>query len=143
MNSSNLLILACAALVLLVVLVALRMLYVRVTEMRTRRIHPQQVATSKTQADKFQSIQAADNYRNLFEMPVLFYAVCILLVVLNQADGTYATLAWLFVALRYAHSAIHCSYNNVNHRFLAFAGSCVVVWAMWARVAWQLVLQLA
>ncbi len=124
--------------VLLVVLVALRMLYVRVTEMRTRRIHPQQVATSKTQADKFQSIQAADNYRNLFEMPVLFYALCILLVVLNKADGTYVTLAWLFVALRFAHSAIHCSYNNVNHRFIAFGTSTVLVWAMWARLALQL-----
>ncbi len=125
--------------VFLVALVALRMLYVRVTEMRTRRIHPQQVATSKTQADKFQSIQAADNYRNLFEMPVLFYALCILLVVLNRADGTYVTLAWLFVALRYAHSAIHCSYNNVNHRFLAFGASTVLVWAMWARLALQLI----
>ena len=124
--------------VLLVVLVALRMLYVRVTEMRTRRIHPQQVATSKTQADKFQSIQAADNYRNLFEMPVLFYALCVLLVVLNKADGTYVTLAWLFVALRFAHSAIHCSYNNVNHRFIAFGTSTVLVWAMWARLALQL-----
>ena len=124
--------------VLLVMLVALRMLYVRVTEMRTRRIHPQQVATSKTQADKFQSIQAADNYRNLFEMPVLFYALCILLVVLNKADGTYVTLAWLFVALRFAHSAIHCSYNNVNHRFIAFGTSTVLVWAMWARLALQL-----
>jgi hypothetical protein len=125
--------------VLLVMLVALRMLYVRVTEMRTRRIHPQQVATSKTQADKFQSIQAADNYRNLFEMPVLFYALCILLVVLNKADGTYVTLAWLFVALRFAHSAIHCSYNNVNHRFIAFGTSTVLVWAMWARLVFQLV----
>ena len=124
--------------VVLVVLVALRMLYVRVTEMRTRRIHPQQVATSKTQADKFQSIQAADNYRNLFEMPVLFYAICVLLVALNKADGTYVTLAWLFVALRFAHSAIHCSYNNVNHRFIAFGTSTVLVWAMWARLALQL-----
>ena len=139
MNSSNSLVLTCAAMVLLVALVALRMLYVRVTEMRTRRIHPQQVATSKTQADKFQSIQAADNYRNLFEMPVLFYAVCGVLLVLNKADSTFVTLAWLFVALRYAHSAIHCSYNNVNHRFLAFAGSCGLVWAMWARLVLQLV----
>lgn len=139
MNSSNYLVLACAAMVLLVALVALRMLYVRVTEMRTRRIHPQQVATSKTQALKFESVQAADNYRNLFEMPVLFYAVCVLLVVLNKADSTFVTLAWLFVALRYAHSAIHCSYNNVNHRFLAFGTSTVLVWAMWARLALQLI----
>ena len=126
--------------VLLVVLVALRMLYVRVTEMRTRRIHPQQVANSKQMADRFQSIQAADNYRNLFEMPVLFYAICILLLVLNKADGTYAVLAWLFVALRYAHSAIHISYNNVNHRFIAFGASCVVVWMMWGRLALQALL---
>ena len=140
MNSSNSLILACTAMVLLVVLVALRMLYVRVTEMRTRRIHPQQVANSRQMADKFQSIQAADNYRNLFEMPVLFYAICAVLLVLNKADGAYVTLAWLFVALRYAHSAIHCSYNNVNHRFLAFGSSTVVVWAMWVRLAFQVAL---
>lgn len=139
MNSSNYLVLSCVAMVFLVAVVALRMLYVRVTEMRTRRIHPQQVATSKTQALKFESVQTADNYRNLFEMPVLFYVICGVLLVLNKADGTFVTLAWLFVALRYVHSAIHCSYNNVNHRFLAFGTSTVLVWAMWARLALQLI----
>ena len=138
MDASKSLILACATLVLLVALVALRMGYVRVTEMRTRRIHPQQVATSKTQADKFQSIQAADNYRNLFEMPVLFYTVCAVLLVLDQVDVSYVALAWAFVATRYVHSAIHCSYNNVNHRFVAFAAGCGLIWAMWARLALQL-----
>lgn len=137
MNQNYSIILACAALVLLVAVVALRMLYVRVTEMRARRIHPQQVATSKTMADKFQSIQAADNYRNLFEMPVLFYTLCIILLVTGKADASYVSLAWVYVALRYLHSAIHCSYNNVNHRFMAFGASCVVVWAMWVRLALQ------
>ena len=40
--------------------------------------------------------------------------------------------AWIYVALRVAHSAIHCTYNRVLHRFAVFATSCAVLLGMWA-----------
>jgi hypothetical protein len=44
-------------------------------------------------------------------------------------------LAWGFVVLRILHSVIHCSYNNVNHRFVAYALSCLFLLFMWIRLA--------
>jgi hypothetical protein len=44
-------------------------------------------------------------------------------------------LAWGFVVLRIVHSLIHCSYNNVNHRFAAYALSCLFLLFMWIRLA--------
>lgn len=56
-----------------------RMYVVRLREMSTRRIDPQRVATSRAAAGALENVAAADNFRNLFEVPVLFYALCGLL----------------------------------------------------------------
>ncbi len=131
MSPSTHLVLACCTLVLLVAVVAVRMLQSRIQEMRTHRIHPQQVATSRTMAEKLHAVQAADNYRNLFEMPVLFYALCAMALALNHATPMLAALAWVYVALRVLHSWIHCTYNKVMHRLAAFASSAAVLAVMW------------
>jgi len=47
-------------------------------------------------------------------------------------------LAWGYVALRIAHSAIHLTYNNVFHRLSAFAASNVLLVALWVR--WEIAL---
>ena len=137
MTPSGSLVLSCAAMVLLTGIVAVRMLLARIHEMKTRRIHPQTVANSRQAAEKYQQIQASDNYRNLIEMPVLFYLVCALVLALNKADGAYALGAWAYVLLRYAHSFIHVTYNQVMHRFAAFLASGVVLAVLWGRLALQ------
>jgi hypothetical protein len=124
-------VLACAAMVCLVAVVAARMLLVRIAEMKAGRIHPQAVANSKSMGERLQNVQAADNYRNLFEMPVLFYLACALAITLNLATPVLAALAWIYVALRMVHSAIHCTYNKVMHRLTAFAASCAVLVFIW------------
>jgi hypothetical protein len=125
--------LACVALALLSSIVAVRMLIVRVGEMKAKRIDPQQIATSTQSAAKLQSMQASDNYRNLFEMPVLFYGMCALLLATGSASAFFAAGAWLYVLLRCAHSLIQCSYNRVMHRFSVFAASFVVLVVLWVR----------
>ena len=123
--------------VLLTGIVAVRMLLARVGEMKARRIYPQTVATSRQAAEHYHQVQAADNYRNLFEMPVLFYLLCALLVALNKADSLYAAGAWAYVLLRCIHSYIHTGYNKVMHRFKAFLASGVVLAVLWGRLALQ------
>ena len=44
-----------------------------------------------------------------------------------MAAFALGALAWLYVALRYAHSAIHCTYNRVMHRFAVFIASMLVL----------------
>jgi hypothetical protein len=123
---------------LLVGVVALRMYSARVSEMRARRIGPQAIATSRTAAEALRDVAAADNFRNLFEAPVLFFAVCGALAVTGLVTPVQISLAWLYVGLRAVHSAIHLTYNRVTHRFLAFLASLVCLYAMWALFAWSL-----
>ncbi len=75
--------------------------------------------------------QLERNFSNLFEVPVLFYAACILALMLQLQNPLVLALAWLFVGLRLVHTLIHVTYNNSLHRFFAFIGSSLAVLALW------------
>ncbi len=129
------------AMVLLVFLVWCRLYITRVREMRARRISPQALATrTAARGQLVDSLHVADNFSNLFELPVLFYVAAVLVFVIDRVDGTYLALAWAFVALRYAHSAIHVTYNRVMHRFPVYVLGALPLWVMWARLAAQTLL---
>ena len=129
-NAFNLL-LAALAMVVLTFAVGLRMLYCRVHEMRQKRLHPQKAATSKTMAANLEDVQAADNYRNLFETPVLFYALVACAVAAAYAPPWLVIGAWCYFGLRVVHTIIHCTYNNVMHRLAAFAIGFVLLVGLW------------
>ena len=76
----------------------------------------------------------SNNFKNLFEVPIVFYTLCLTMAIGGLVDGTHVSMAWGFVALRALHSLVHCSYNKVMHRFLAYAGSCVLLWVMLVRL---------
>jgi hypothetical protein len=126
------------AMALLTFAIWLRMYFTRIGEMRRLRIHPQSVATSAKASERLVDTRAADNFRNLFELPVLFYAALGIAFAIGAVDLPLLMLAWLFVALRVAHSAIHCSYNRVMHRFAAYVAGGFVLWAIWGVLAWRL-----
>jgi hypothetical protein len=74
-------------------------------------------------------------FMNLLEVPVLFYVVCLLMLVTQRFDATQVALAWTFVALRAAHAAIHIGWNDVRFRFFAYLSGCLVLAAIWVRFA--------
>ena len=127
------------AMVLLTAIVARVMYARRIAEMKARGISPQAVAAARDMAGKLDNTSAADNYRNLFEAPVLFYAAMLTGVVLHAATLWLVTLAWIYVALRYVHSYIHCTYNRVMHRFAVFGLSMFMLVVIWGTLAWQIV----
>ncbi|MDR2012764.1 MAG: MAPEG family protein [Rhodanobacter sp.] len=126
------------AMALLTFAVWLRMYFIRIGEMRRLHIHPQSVATSAKASERLVDTRAADNFRNLFELPVLFYVALGIAFAIGAVDPPLLALAWFFVALRVAHSAIHCSYNRVMHRFAAYVAGGFVLWAIWGVLAWRL-----
>ena len=71
------------------------------------------------------------NMMNLLELPLLFYVACLAYLAIGRVDQAALVLAWLYVALRFAHSAIHVTYNRVRHRLIAFALSNVVLVMLW------------
>lgn len=131
-----------AVLMLLTFAVWLRLYFVRIPAMRRQRVHPQKVATRAQKSAVHlgdAEARASDHFMNLFELPVLFYALCFALYVTEQVDAIYLGLAWAFVILRVLHTAIHLSYNRVMHRFMVyFAGGLVLLVAI-LRFAWSVV----
>jgi hypothetical protein len=122
---------ACLALVLLTAAVGARLLFCRVREMRRKRIHPQAAATSVQVAARLEDVRAADNFRNLFEVPVLFYALAALALATAHTPAWLASGAWSYVALRCLHSVIHCTYNKVMHRLAVFLASFALLVGLW------------
>jgi hypothetical protein len=119
------------ALVLLTAVVGAYLLFTRVQEMRQKRIHPQAASTSVKMAARLENVQAADNFRNLFEVPVAFYALVAVALATHQTPGWLVLGAWVFVALRVLHSIIHCTYNRVMHRLSVFLASFGLLVALW------------
>jgi hypothetical protein len=74
------------------------------------------------------------NYMNLLELPVLFYVACLVVYVIGKVDAWSLALAWLYVALRIAHTMVHLTYNHVIHRMRVFALSYLVLVALWVRI---------
>jgi len=70
------------------------------------------------------TVKVADrNFSNQFEIPVLFFAGCLLALQLNSASTLVAILACLFVVSRIVHSVIHL-------------GGCV--FALWLAMVWRI-----
>ena len=108
----------------------------RIPEIKSRGIDPQRLHDrAEAHALMPDSASASNNLKNLFELPVLFYAAVLLSLVLMIQDMLLVLLAWGFVATRVVHSIIHCSYNNVNHRFAAYALSCLLLLFIWIWLA--------
>jgi len=77
----------------------------------------------------------SDNLKNLFELPVLFYALVLYLFAMQQVDATYVAAAWVFFAFRVLHSAMHCTLNIVNVRFALYLVAALALWFMGIRAA--------
>jgi len=78
---------------------------------------------------------------NLYEAPVLFYAISIIAFVTETVSVLILTLAWAYVALRYGHSYIHLTSNRVINRFRLFVTSQFVLMVLWLAVLAGLLLQ--
>jgi len=99
------------------------------------RDHPprrENFASSESMKAYFAPVASpASNLANLFEMPVLYFALVPLLLIFQHADHIQVALAWAYVALRVAHSLIHITRKSANTRFMIYLASCVVLSAMW------------
>jgi len=115
--------------------VYLRMYWVRIAQMKRQRIDAQSVATSAEMAALLTDTRASDNFRNLFELPVLFYLALFVAWATGQVTPVSLGLAWAFVGLRVVHSLVHCTYNTVMHRFALHATGAVVLWVLWGYLA--------
>lgn len=117
---------------LLTALVWMYMYILRLGYMFRHKIEPQQLVTP----DKKYIILPerinfpAYNLSNLFELPILFYVLCLLVMFMGIQSIAVITFSWIFVIFRVLHSLVHCTYNRVTHRFLAYLIASIALWGM-------------
>jgi hypothetical protein len=66
---------------------------------------------------------------------VVFYALVLYLFVTSQVDAVYVAAAWVFVAFRALHSAVHSTFNRVTLRFALYMVSTGTLWFIAIRAA--------
>ena len=109
--------------------------------MSQNNIIPQHLSSPEKTAELMPEHVAAsgNNFKNLFELPVLFYGICLYLYVSSLVDTGYIIAACVFLAFRTLHSLVQCTYNNVMHRFVVYLISSLTLWYMVIRASYQLI----
>ena len=75
------------------------------------------------------------HYRNMFEIPVLFYVLVLFLYFSNNVKSVDVIFAWLFVGGRFAHSLVRTfHYDDVPLRFKCFAFTVIILSIHWMLV---------
>jgi len=107
----------------------------RIPAMRRARVSVQTYTTPEKVAEILpdEINYPAYNLKNLFELPVLFYGLCLYLSVSGNVDAAYVVAAWLFFIFRTLHSVVHCTSNIVMVRFYLYATGATVLWLMLGR----------
>lgn len=101
----------------------------RLPFIRRNRFNPDEISPDEfNRLSPVEVRNPSDNLKNLFEIPVIFYALCLYLYVTEQVDTSYVAAAWVFFGFRAAHSAVHCLTNRVMLRFGLYAVSTLALW---------------
>jgi hypothetical protein len=75
--------------------------------------------------------KVGNSFENQLELPVLFYVLVILAIVIHKADLLFVVLSWLFVAARFAHAFIHTGSNKVRVRGPVYGLGMAILMVMW------------
>lgn len=82
----------------------------------------------------------SNSFDNQFQLPVLLYVAALLALWAGGVGWVEVVLAWLFVALRYVHAAIHVTTNRVYRRFGVYSAGLVVLALLWLWLVLRLVI---
>lgn len=124
------------AMVFLTLLVWVYMYIRRISFITSRKLTPKDLTPSAFAQISPPSISSpSDNLKNLFEIPVIFYALVLYLFITRQVDAVYVSASWIFVVFRALHSAVHCTFNRIILRFYLYLFATIAVWFIAIRAA--------
>ena len=123
---------ACFILFLLSFGVAARLFLRRVADIKKGDTDPRYYKTYDIEAEIPRQTRLLDrHYLNLFESPILFYAIIALILAMDLAHISLVVLAYVYVGVRLIHSYIHLTKNKVWPRAITFVSSFFVLLALW------------
>lgn len=128
--------------VLLTLAIYIRLIKVKVLELRAGRVNRDRLPLYED-AWPASVLQINNNIRNQFELPVLFYVLCVVLWLLEAVSPLALALAAAFAISRLVHAQIHLFSNYVPNRRRAFTVGWWVLVAMALLVLWQLARRVA
>ena len=135
----KLLILAIALQVLLTLGILVWMGLERVPRVARGEIAVKDIAVDR-EAYPLQARLLSNSFDNQFQLPVLLYVAVLLALWAGEAGWFETGLAWLFVALRCVHAAIHVTTNRVHRRFTVYSAGLVVLALLWLWLVLRLVI---
>ena len=93
--------------------VTMRLLYFAVNSVKKGGVHIKQYRTYEGEfPPKLNSVR--QHYKNMFEMPILFYLLCVLLLIQNNFNQIDIVFAWGFIIFRILHSIFRIPNKNIN-----------------------------
>ena len=105
----------------------------RMRAVREGRARPEQFRENRE--EPAESVVVKNAIANQFELPMLFYAVSILLYLVDADNPVTVAGGWLFVALRYAHAYVHVTSNRLRYRRPLFIAGLLVLVLLWIWLA--------
>ena len=116
--------------VALTFVVTMRLLYFAVKSVKKGEVHIKQY---RIYDGEFPPIlnSVSQHYKNMFEMPILFYLLAVLLLIQGNTTNLDIIFAWGFVVFRILHSISRIPNRDVNLRFGLFAGSFLMLLGGW------------
>jgi hypothetical protein len=109
----------------------------RISAIRSRRVRVADIALAG-EAWPDEAKKVANNLHNQFETPVIFYVLCGAASYIGETGVLMVLLAWLYVATRVVHTAIHVTTNRVRHRFQVFTLGLAILALMWLAIVFRL-----
>ena len=116
--------------VALTFVVTMRLLYFAVKSVKKGEVHIKQY---RIYDGEFPPIlnSVRQHYKNMFEIPILFYLLAVLLLIQGNTTNLDIIFAWGFVVFRILHSISRIPNRDVNLRFGLFAGSFLMLLGGW------------
>lgn len=106
------------------------MSYHRVAIIRSGAVHPRDVALRQPNWPP-RVLQINNAAHNQIETPFLFYLLTVLAIITRHADLLFVVMAWIYVALRFAHAYVHVTTNRLALRGAVFGLGFLVLILMW------------
>ena len=104
----------------------------RVASVRSEKVRAAYFLTYSTDdKEPYRNLAMSQNFKNLFEAPVLFYVVCLAVIALHCQSAVLLGLAWGFVLMRLLHTAVHLTTNHLILRIGAYMASWVCLLGLW------------
>ena len=83
-------------------------------------------------------VLTSNNLANQFQLPVIFYVLCLVLFQLDAVTAANLSVAVLFVVTRYVHAYIHVTSNYVPVRMRVFMIGALLLLVLFGMTAWAL-----